>query len=80
MVLGLGIAATYNVWVTGENYELELAPTIMVSSVGLMLVLVTAFIIVHFNRYKIDKWIGLTWIGIYFITTALSIFIEVRQE
>lgn len=79
-MLGLGIAATYSVWVTGENYELELAPTIMVSSVGLMLVLVTAFIIAHFNSYKIDKWIGLTWIGIYCITTALSIFIEVRQE
>jgi len=80
MVLGLGISATYNVWVTGETYELELAPTIVVSSIGLMVVLVSAIVISWLNHYKIEKWIGLTWIGIYFITTAFCIFMEIRES
>lgn len=45
-----------------------------------MIVLITAIVIAHFNHYKIDKRIGLTWIGIYCITTALSIFMELQQE
>lgn len=79
-MLGLGIAATYRVWVTGETYELELAPTIMVSSVGLLLVLMTAIVVTYFNHYRIDRWIGMMWIGIYIITTSFSIFMEVQKE
>ncbi|KAH8555752.1 Sodium/calcium exchanger protein-domain-containing protein [Umbelopsis sp. PMI_123] len=80
LVLGLGIAASYRVWVTGEIYELELAPTIIVSSIGLLLVLVTAIVVTYLNNYRIDKWIGIMWISIYFIATSLSIFMEVSEE
>jgi solute carrier family 24 (sodium/potassium/calcium exchanger), member 6 len=80
MVLGLGCAATYRVWVTGETYELELAPTIIVSSMGLFLVLITAIVVTYFNNYRIDRWIGVMWIGIYIVTTSCSIFMEVRKE
>ncbi|KAI8579591.1 hypothetical protein K450DRAFT_241738 [Umbelopsis ramanniana AG] len=80
LVLGLGCAATYRVWVTGETYELELAPTIIISSIGLLLVLMTAIVVTYFNHYRIDKWIGMMWIGIYIITTSFSIFMEVQKE
>ncbi|KAG2187793.1 hypothetical protein INT44_005483 [Umbelopsis vinacea] len=80
MVLGLGCAATYRVWVTGETYELELAPTIVISSIGLLLVLITTIVVTYFNHYKIDRWIGMMWIGIYIVTTSFSIFMEVQKE
>ncbi|KAG2180898.1 hypothetical protein INT43_008478 [Umbelopsis isabellina] len=79
LVLGLGISATYNVWVTGESYSLEVGPTIIVSSVGLMMVLLSAIIITYFNRYKIEGWIGWTWISFYVLITVINIILEIKK-
>ncbi|CAM0136688.1 unnamed protein product [Umbelopsis sp. WA50703] len=80
LVLGLGISATYNVWVTGESYALEVGPTIIVSSVGLLLVLLSAIVITYFNHYKIEEWIGWTWISFYAFITVINIILEFRKS
>ncbi|KAI9010859.1 hypothetical protein CLU79DRAFT_891196 [Phycomyces nitens] len=41
MVLGVGISATYQTWKTGRPYALDIEPTIVVSSAGLMIVLLS---------------------------------------
>ncbi|KAG1455305.1 hypothetical protein G6F46_008203 [Rhizopus delemar] len=47
MVLGVGISSTYQAWITGKPYELDIAPTILISSCGLITVLLSTLIVLQ---------------------------------
>ncbi|KAK4513095.1 DNA polymerase delta small subunit Cdc1 [Mucor velutinosus] len=58
MVLGVGISSLYQFWRTGASYKLDIAPTIIISSAGLLTVLMSTLIAVSINGYRITKQLG----------------------
>ncbi|KAI8994708.1 Sodium/calcium exchanger protein-domain-containing protein [Pilobolus umbonatus] len=76
MVLGVGVSSFYQTWKSGKSYPIVIAPTIVISSIGLILVLLSTLILVNMNGYRITKQLGWWMIGIYMICLAINISIE----
>ncbi|KAF1807671.1 Sodium/calcium exchanger protein-domain-containing protein [Mucor lusitanicus] len=76
MVLGVGISSTYQTWVTGKPYELDIAPTILISSAGLITVLLSTLIVVNINGYHINSGLGWWMIIVYLTCTVVNVLIE----
>jgi sodium/potassium/calcium exchanger 6 len=76
MVLGVGISTTYQTWITGKPYELDIAPTILISSVGLITVLLSTLIVVNINGYHITKHLGWWMIIVYSSCTFVNVLLE----
>ncbi|KAG2195014.1 Sodium/calcium exchanger protein-domain-containing protein [Mucor mucedo] len=76
MVLGVGISSTYQTWITGKPYELDIAPTILISSAGLITVLLSTLIVVNINGYHINKELGWWMIIVYSTCTIVNILLE----
>ncbi|RCH90900.1 hypothetical protein CU098_002111, partial [Rhizopus stolonifer] len=76
MVLGVGISSTYQTWLTGKPYELAIAPTILISSFGLITVLLSTLIVVNINGYHITKGLGWWMIVVYVTCTTVNLMIE----
>ncbi|KAI8353617.1 Sodium/calcium exchanger protein-domain-containing protein [Choanephora cucurbitarum] len=76
MVLGVGISSTYQTWITGKPYELAIAPTILISSFGLITVLLSTLIVVNINGYHITKELGWWMIIVYVTCTVVNMLIE----
>jgi sodium/potassium/calcium exchanger 6 len=78
MVLGIGISSSYQAWLTGKPYELDIAPTILVSSGGLITVLLSTLIVVNINGYYITKQLGWWMIIVYCTCCVVNILLEFR--
>lgn len=76
MVLGVGISSLYQFWKTGVSYKLDIAPTIIISSVGLLTVLMSTLIAVNVNGYRITKQLGWWMISVYFICCSINFLLE----
>ncbi|KAI8376246.1 Sodium/calcium exchanger protein-domain-containing protein [Radiomyces spectabilis] len=76
MVLGVGISSTYQTWLTGKPYELEIAPTILISSTGLIVVLLSTLIVVNMNGYHITEGLGWWMIIIYSSCCFINVLLE----
>ncbi|KAG0174718.1 hypothetical protein DFQ30_003188 [Apophysomyces sp. BC1015] len=76
MVLGVGISSTYEAWKTGKPYHLEVAPTILVSCTGLLIVLLSTLIVVNVNGYRISKGLGWWMIIVYITCCIINVFLE----
>ncbi|RCH87735.1 hypothetical protein CU098_004468, partial [Rhizopus stolonifer] len=55
MVLGVGVSSLYQNIKLGTAYQLEIAPTILVSAFGLITVLMSTLVLVNINGYKITS-------------------------
>ena len=78
MVLGVGISSTYQTWITGKPYELDIAPTILISSAGLITVLLSTLIVVNINGYHINSGLGWWMIIVYSTCTVVNVLIELH--
>lgn len=78
MVLGVGLSSFYQFWKTGTAYQLDIAPTIIVSSVGLMTVLLSTLIVVNLNGYHVTKNLGCWMIGVYLTCCTINFLLEFR--
>ncbi|KAI7852520.1 Sodium/calcium exchanger protein-domain-containing protein [Circinella umbellata] len=76
MVLGVGISSSYQIFKTGQPFELDIAPTILVSSAGLITVLLSTLIVVNLNGYRINENLGFWMIGIYTICCVINVSLE----
>lgn len=76
MVLGVGISSTYQTWISGKPYELDIAPTILISSAGLITVLLSTLTVVNINGYNINKELGWWMIIVYCTCTTVNILLE----
>jgi sodium/potassium/calcium exchanger 6 len=76
MVLGVGVSSFYQTWKTGKEYELDIAPTIIVSSIGLLTVLLSTLIVVNLNGYHITKRLGWWMIGVYLACCTINFLLE----
>ncbi|KAI8879513.1 hypothetical protein K501DRAFT_193415 [Backusella circina FSU 941] len=78
MVLGIGISSTYQTWLTGKPFELDIAPTILISSGGLITVLLSTLVVVNINGYYITKQLGWWMIIVYCTCCVVNILLEFR--
>ncbi|KAI9315457.1 Sodium/calcium exchanger protein-domain-containing protein [Dichotomocladium elegans] len=76
MVLGVGISSTYQILKTGGPYKLDIAPTILVSSTGLITVLLSTLVVVNLNGYCINKQLGWWMIIVYSTCCIINILLE----
>ncbi|KAI8096385.1 Sodium/calcium exchanger protein-domain-containing protein [Halteromyces radiatus] len=79
IMLGIGIGATYVTCQRQEPYAIDVSSTIIVSSIGLLIVLISSLVFVPLNGYRMSKWFGYTWIGIYLITMMINLILELRS-
>lgn len=76
MVLGVGISSLYQFWKTGASYKLDIAPTIIISSAGLLTVLMSTLIAVSINGYRITKQLGWWMVAVYSVCLAVNLVLE----
>ncbi|KAI8644695.1 Sodium/calcium exchanger protein-domain-containing protein [Parasitella parasitica] len=76
MVLGVGISSLYQLWKTGRSYQLDIAPTIIISSVGLLTVLMSTLVAVSVNRYRVTKQLGWWMISVYCVCCGVNLLLE----
>lgn len=80
ILLGVGLSSTYIIRQTGEPYPLVLSKTLLVSSIGLLALLIATLVVVPWNGY----WINRTWafvlIASYVVVIVVNVVVEVRHE
>lgn len=76
MVLGVGVSSSYQIFKTGKPYQLDIAPTILVSAAGLIMVLLSTLVVVNLNGYYINKSLGIWMIAIYMICCIINVTLE----
>ncbi|KAI8065576.1 Sodium/calcium exchanger protein-domain-containing protein [Gongronella butleri] len=76
MVLGVGISSAYQTLSTGQPYKLDIAPTILVSSGGLIVVLLSTLIVVNLNGYYMNKELGWWMISVYIVCCLFDVLLE----
>lgn len=75
-MLGIGIGATYVTCQRQEPYPINVSNTILVSSVGLLIVLISSLVLVPLNGYRMSKAFGYAWIAIYLATMVANLVVE----
>lgn len=78
-MLGVGIGATYITSQRNEPYAINVSKSIVVSSVGLLVVLLSLLVLVPLNGYRMSRKFGYSWIAIYLICVVINLIIEIRS-
>jgi sodium/potassium/calcium exchanger 6 len=78
-MLGIGIGATYVTCQRQEPYPINVSKTILVSSVGLLIVLISSLVLVPLNGYRMSKAFGYAWIALYLVTMVANLVVEFRS-
>ncbi|CAO3598482.1 unnamed protein product [Absidia cylindrospora] len=78
ILLGIGIGATYVTGQRQEPYPIAVSSTIIVSSIGLLVVLISALVLVPLNGYRMSRLFGYSWMGIYLIIMIINLVVEFR--
>jgi len=80
ILLGIGISGSYVIHQTAEPYELHFSPTLIVSTVGLLFLLLTTMLFVPFNGYFLPRRWGFFLIASYSVIMSLNIFVELKSR
>ncbi|CAG8488557.1 4939_t:CDS:2, partial [Dentiscutata heterogama] len=67
ILLGIGLSGTYVIAKTGIPYKIEIEPTLVVSSISLLITLFSALIYVPWNEYRMSRAWGYYLISVYLI-------------
>lgn len=76
MVLGVGVSSFYQTWKSGSYYQLDIAPTILVSAGGLITVLLSTIIVVNINGFKVTEKLGWWMIFVYASCSITNFLLE----
>lgn len=77
MLLGVGISGSYVIHTTGKPYELHFSNTLLVSTVGLLALLLTTLIFVPLNGYFLPRKWGVFLICFYVVIMTINVVVEV---
>lgn len=80
MLLGIGLSGSYVISQTGESYQVDLSPTLLVSAIGLLCLLVATLVIVPLSDFNLTRRWGLMLITGYVIVMCVNVFVEVTQS
>ncbi|KAH6909008.1 Sodium/calcium exchanger protein-domain-containing protein [Coprinopsis sp. MPI-PUGE-AT-0042] len=78
ILLGVGGAGTYIMRQSNKSYPLALSPTLLVSSVGLLILLVGTLIYVPLNDYYLSRRWGVLLICSYLVIMTTNVIVEIR--
>lgn len=76
MLLGVGIAGSYITSQTGEPYMLHFSRTLLVSSIGLLALLIMTAVFVPLNNYYLPRTWGIFLIASYIVIMSVNIIVE----
>jgi sodium/potassium/calcium exchanger 6 len=78
ILLGVGISGLYIIQQTSNPYHLHFTTTLIVSTIGLLALLLTTMIVVPLNGYFLTRSWGIFLIASYAVIMGINIFVEVR--
>lgn len=78
ILLGVGISGSYIISQTGKPYELHFGPTLFVSTIGLLVLLVTTLVVVPWNKYHLSRSWGIFLVLSYVIIMVVNIVVELK--
>ncbi|KAH7341769.1 Sodium/calcium exchanger protein-domain-containing protein [Rhizoctonia solani] len=79
MLLGIGLSGSYVISQTGETYKVNLSPTLLVSTIGLLCLLIFTLVIVPLNDFNLTRRWGLMLITGYVIVMCVNVIVEVKK-
>lgn len=79
ILMGVGISGSYIISDTGEPYQLHFTSTLLVSTIGLLLLLLATVIFVPYNDYFLPRRWGFFLVASYSVIMAISVAVEVWQ-
>lgn len=78
VLLGIGLSSTYMISRQGGNpYVFETTETLLVSTIGLLMVLMVTLIAVPMNGFMLSRTWGMCLIGAYLIVLVVNVGVEV---
>lgn len=78
ILLGIGLSGSYVIFKNGGvPYEVVMGPTLLVSGIGLLTILIATLIIIPLNDYWMNKQIGIGLIAAYGVVLSATIAVEV---
>lgn len=78
ILLGVGISGSYIIQQTHEPYNLHFTTTLIVSTIGLLALLLATMIVVPLNGYFLTRTWGILLIASYTVIMAINVFVEIR--
>ncbi|CAE6516023.1 unnamed protein product [Rhizoctonia solani] len=79
MLLGIGLSGSYVISQTGESYKVELSPTLLVSTIGLLCLLIFTLVIVPLSDFNLTRRWGLMLIAGYVVVMCVNVIVEVKK-
>ncbi|KAG8706798.1 hypothetical protein FRC09_002195 [Ceratobasidium sp. 395] len=80
MLLGIGLSGSYVISQTGESYKVNLSPTLLVSTIGLLCLLVSTLVIVPLSDFNLTRRWGLMLIAGYVVVMVVNVIVEVKKS
>ncbi|KIJ67060.1 hypothetical protein HYDPIDRAFT_174314 [Hydnomerulius pinastri MD-312] len=80
ILLGVGISGSYIINKTGTPYHLHFTPTLVTSTVGLLMLLLTTLFVVPMNGYFLSRRWGVFLIGAYVVLMTANLFVELTYD
>lgn len=79
ILLGVGVSGSYIIHQTSRPYELHFSTTLLVSTIGLLVLLAATLIFVPLNDYFLTRQWGILLIASYTVIMALNVIVELRS-
>ncbi|KAJ7773220.1 Sodium/calcium exchanger protein-domain-containing protein [Mycena metata] len=79
ILLGVGISGSYITHNTGEPYSLQFGSTLLVSTIGLLILLAATLVVVPLNGYHLTRTWGIILIASYTLIMAINVVVEVKH-
>jgi sodium/potassium/calcium exchanger 6 len=79
ILLGIGVSGSWITHTTKQPYSINLSSTLVVSSVGLLVLLAATLIFVPLNNYYLTRRWGILLILAYIVIMCINLFVEIRH-
>lgn len=77
--LGVGGSGTYVIRQTGTPFAMHFSTTLLVSTIGLLVLLVSTLVLVPYNDYWLSKRWGVFLICSYMLIMTINVIVEVKH-
>ena len=78
ILVGLGISMVGNYISTGTSFVVEFSPTLLVTFVFLIVILISSFIIGPTSKFQSHKVFGVFLVGIYLVYLCIAVLVEFK--
>lgn len=78
ILLGVGISGVYITSQTSQAYTLHFGPTLFVSTIGLLTLLVTTLVFVPLNNYHLSRRWGVFLVCSYIALMVVNVVVELK--